>query len=75
MLKKMGSILRDGVLISIGQTFKCPMCQDFKKTKEFLIRVKSGIFKKSDIICNICFDKKMNENKHLQMSDTSTTND
>lgn len=53
----MGSIQVDGVLISIGQAFKCPICEEFKKTDEFLTRTKSGIFKSDDIICNICFYK------------------
>lgn len=58
----MGSILLDGVLISIGQTFECPVCQKFKKTTDFLFRVKGGNYKSSDIICNPCLDKQMVEN-------------
>ena len=55
----MGSIEVDGVLISIGRTFKCPMCQQFKKTKEFIDRISNGEFKSSDIICDMCFKEKM----------------
>lgn len=57
----MGSIQLDGRLISIGSTFKCPVCQEWKKTMDFLARVKSGIYKTSDIICSKCFDEKMKE--------------
>lgn len=61
---EMGSILLDGVLISIGQTFECPVCQVFKKTSDFLSRVKGGKFKSSDIICNHCFDKRVKDEKN-----------
>lgn len=59
----MGSIQVDGVLISIGEIFKCPKCQEFKNTKDFLTLIKSGIFKSSEIICNICFKKKERNEK------------
>lgn len=56
----------DGVLISIGQHFECPVCQTFKKTVEFLFRVKGGNYKSSDIICNSCFDERMKGDKNIQ---------
>lgn len=58
----MASIEVDGVLVSIGQAFKCPTCMMFKKTIELLARVPSGIFKTSDIVCSNCFDKITKEN-------------
>lgn len=60
----MGSILLDGTLISIGQTFECPVCKIFKKTMDFLTRVKGGKFKSSDLICNLCFDKRAQDEKN-----------
>lgn len=60
--EKMGSILLDGDLISIGQLFTCPMCSEIKKTIDFLTRVQSGKFKSNDIICNACFDKRTKTN-------------
>lgn len=59
----MGSISIDGVLVSIGQSFECPGCNVFKKTKDFRTRVKGGEFKSSDIICNQCFDERIENEK------------
>lgn len=62
----MGSILLDGVLISIGQRFECPVCFEFKKTVDFLNRVKGGEFKSSDIICNQCFEQRAKDEKNFR---------
>lgn len=59
----MGSISLDGTIVSIGQSFKCPGCNVFKKTMDFLTRVKGGEFKLSDIICNQCFDERVKNEK------------
>lgn len=59
----MGSILLDGTLVSIGQSFECPGCKVFKKTMDFLTRVKGGEFKSSDIICNQCFNERVEDEK------------
>lgn len=72
---KMGSIEVDGFLISIGQIFKCPMCKEHKNTKEFLRRVRSGIFKSNDIICNACFDEQPKEIPSKEMKKSKVGSD
>lgn len=64
----MGSIEVDGVLVSCGERFKCPICQKFNYTKEFLNRIWSGTFKKSDIICGKCFEKQLREIEAREMN-------
>lgn len=72
----MGSIQLDGVLISIGLTFRCPKCREIKKTNEFLTRngVQTGIFKSSDIICNTCFDQQTNEIRSVEKAENEMLN-